>query len=199
MSVLSGKFCRRCQETFVCGCRCDGTGIHKSHRRNLTILNLGSFTIREVSCRVTDTKRIVRRCIACAKARTTECCFYNCTSLKQICQNTILRKFHINRCTCRIYTQSKLVISDACTAQDICRITDIFKSTTGTSGNDSLIYIQLAIDYFIFQCEVYFTVQTYQRTFFYIVKHIFQVCIYFINRICIAWMERHCDHRSDLT
>ena len=69
------------QVPLICCSCCNGTCIHQSNRRNLTILNLRTFTIREVSGRVTNTKRIVCRCISSSKARTAKRCFYNCTRL----------------------------------------------------------------------------------------------------------------------
>ena len=45
----------RRQETFV-GCRCrNGTGVHQRHRSDLTVLELGTFPVREVSRGMTDT------------------------------------------------------------------------------------------------------------------------------------------------
>ena len=72
----------------------------------------------------------------------------------RVCQCSVLRKFHINRCTCRINTQCECVCSDACTFQNICGCTDVLKSTTGTSCDNSLFHIQFSIAYLIFQCEI---------------------------------------------
>ena len=48
------KFCCRCQNTLICRSCCNGTCIHQCNGRNLTILQLGALTVREVSCRMTD-------------------------------------------------------------------------------------------------------------------------------------------------
>ena len=77
MSVISGKFFRGCQETFVCCCCCDRSCIHKCNRRNLSILDLGAFTIREVSGGMTDAERIVCRCISCTKTWSAACSLNN--------------------------------------------------------------------------------------------------------------------------
>ena len=50
IAVCSRIFGSRSQASFVCCCRCDRTCIHQSYGRNLTVLDLGTFTVREVSC-----------------------------------------------------------------------------------------------------------------------------------------------------
>ena len=102
-SVLSCEILSRGKESLVCSCSSDRTGIHKCNRRNLTILDLGAFTVREVSGGMADTESIVCRSISSTEAWTAECSFHNSTCLKKICQNSILSQFHINRSTCRIY------------------------------------------------------------------------------------------------
>ena len=199
MSVISGKFFRGCQETFVCCCCCDRSCIHKCNRRNLSILDLGAFTIREVSGGMTDAERIVCRCISCTKTWSAECSLNNRTCFKKICQDSISCKFHIDRSTCRINTECKCISSNACTTKDICCCADIFKSTARASCNDSLIHIKLSVDHFVFQCIRYFTIQADLRFFLNIIQNIIKICFQFINGICVARMEWHGDHRFDLT
>ena len=151
MSVISGKFFRRCQETFVCCCCRDRSCIHKCNRRNLSILNLGSFTVREVSGCMTDTECIIGRCISGTKAWSAECSFNNSTCLKKVCKDTVSCKFHVDWSTCWINAQSKCICTDACSTKNISCCTDIFESTAGTACNDSLVNIQLSIDHFVFQ------------------------------------------------
>ena len=73
------KFCGCCKNTLVRCSSCNRACIHQCYRRNLTILQLGTFSVREVSGRVTDTECIVCRSITSTKAGTTECCLHNRT------------------------------------------------------------------------------------------------------------------------
>ena len=101
-SVFACEVLCRGQKALVRCSGCNGTCIHKCNGRNLTVLDFGAFTVREVSCSMTDTECIICRSITSAKARSAECSFYNCTCLKKVCQNTVFSQFHINRCACRI-------------------------------------------------------------------------------------------------
>ena len=188
-----------CQITFVCCCCRDGTGIHKSHGSNLTILKLTSLTVREVSGRVTNAEGIVGRCVACAEAGTAEGRLHDSAGLHKLCQSAVSGKLHVNRGAGRINTQSKLVTADAAAFQDICCRADIFKTAACTACDDSLIHIEFSVPDFVFQCEVYGSAQGHFRTFFYICKDIVQVPVQLIDGIGVAGMEGHGDHRTDLT
>ena len=188
-----------CQITFVCCCCRDGTGIHKSHGSNLTILKLTSLTVREISGRVTNAEGIVGRCVACAEAGTAEGRLHDSASLHKLCQSAVSGKLHVNRGAGRINTQSKLVTADAAAFQNICCRADIFKTAACTACDDSLIHIEFSVPDFVFQCEVYGSAQGHFRTFFYICKDIVQVPVQLIDGIGVAGMEGHGDHRTDLT
>ena len=196
--IRSGKLRRGSQISLIRCCRRDGTGIHQRYGRNLTILDLGTFTVREVSGGMTDGERIVRRSVSCAEARSTKRSLDHGSCLHQICQSSVSRQFHVNRCAGRIYTQSKCVISDTVSAQDVRCVTDIFKSAARTSGNDTLIHQQSAVVYFIFQCERNLSVQADFCFFFHIVQNVHKIFIQFVDGVNIARVERHRDHRFDL-
>ena len=177
IAVCSRILSSRSQASFVCCSRRDRTGIHQGYGRDLSILDLRTFTVREVSCRMADTESIICRCITGAKTRTTECSFYDGTCLDESCQCSVLCKFHINRCTCRINTQCKCICSDTCAFQNICCCTDVLKSTTGTSCDNSLFHIQFSIAYLIFQCEINLSIQADLCFFLHVIQNIHQVCI----------------------
>ena len=69
------------QHTLV-GCGgCDGTGIHQSYGSDLAVLQLGAFTVREVSGRMTDTECVIGRGISGTEAGAAEGCLHDCTGL----------------------------------------------------------------------------------------------------------------------
>ena len=144
------NLCRCCQVPFICrSCR-DRTRIHQRYRRNLSILQLTSLTVREVSGRVADTKCIVCRRISGAKAWPAECRLYNSSRLHQIRQLSVFRQFYINRRTCRVNAQRKFIRSDTCPFQNIGCRTDIFKSSARASCDYPLVYVKLSIPHLIF-------------------------------------------------
>ena len=147
---------------------------------------------------MTDRECVIRRSISCSEARSTECCLHNSSCFHKICNCTILNKFHINRCTCRVNAECKFICSNVLSFDDICSCTDIFKSTTCTSCDDSLLYIELTVSDLILQRVINCTVKTYKCFLLYIMKDVCQICVQFINCINIAWVERHCDHWLDL-
>ena len=103
MVEITVKFGSRCQYALVC-CGCGyGSCIHKSNGSNLTALQLGTFTVREVSGRMTDTEGVVGGCIACAEAGTAECCLHNRTGFQNSCCTTVPDKFHVYRHGSGIY------------------------------------------------------------------------------------------------
>ena len=112
LAVLCIDICCCCQIALVYCCCCDGTCIHQRYRRNLSVLQFGTFAVREVSCGVTDTERIVCRSIACAEARSAECCLHDRTALDQFCESAVLSQLHVDRCTCRVNTECELVCTD---------------------------------------------------------------------------------------
>ena len=131
----------RCKESLICCCCCDGTCIHKCNGCDLSALKLRAFTVREVSGWVTDGERIIGRCISGTEARSAECCLHDRSRFHKVSNCTVLYKFHVNRCTCRIYAECKFIRTNVMSFDNVCCSTDIFKSTTGTSCDDSLIHI----------------------------------------------------------
>ena len=147
---------------------------------------------------MTDRECVIRRSISCSEARSTECCLHNSSCFHKICNCTILNKFHINRCTCRIYAECKFICSDVLSFDDICSCTDILESTACTAGDDSLLNIKLAINYLVSQCERNLSVKAYLCSLFHICKDIVKVCLQLIDGVGVTWVERHCDHWLDL-
>ena len=176
MILLSFIFYIKCrsrrQISFICRCRRNGTSIHKSNRRNLTALKLASFTVREVSRCMTDRERIICRCISRSETRTAKCCFYNCSRFHKIGYDTIFHKFHINRRTCRIYAERKCIRSDIMTFDDICCRTDIFKTASRTSCDNSLIYIEFSVSDLVLKRILYSSVKTYESFLLYVMKDV---------------------------
>ena len=104
LCIVYIHICRRGKNTLVCrSCR-DRTGIHKRNGSHLSVLHLRTFTVREVSGGMTDGKRVVCRCIAGPETWSAERSLYDRSGLHQRCHCTVLYQFHVNRCTCRIYT-----------------------------------------------------------------------------------------------
>ena len=95
--------CCRCQVALVCCCCCNRSSIHKCNRCNLSTLYLRSFSIREVTCRVTNRESVIGRCISRAEARSTESSLKYRTCFHNICSTSITKQFHIYRHTCRIH------------------------------------------------------------------------------------------------
>ena len=147
---------------------------------------------------MTDRECIICRSISGTKTWSAECSLYNCSCFHQICDCSIFHKFHINRCTCRIYTECKLIRTDVSSFYNIRCCTDIFKSTTCTSRDDSLINIEFSVHNLALKRIIHCSVQTDQSLFLHFMEDIRQICIHFINRIYIAWVERHRDHWLDL-
>ena len=131
----------RSQESFVRCSRCNRTSIHKCHGRNLSALQFRAFSVREVPCRMTDTKGIICRSITCTKTWSAERRLYNRTCCHKVSYRTVFHKFHIHWRTRRIHTKCKCIRTNVFTANDICCRADILKSTAGTSCDDSLLYI----------------------------------------------------------
>ena len=147
---------------------------------------------------MTDTECIIGRGISGTETWSAECSLNNGSCSKKISQDTISRKFHVDWSTCRVNAECKCICTDACSAKDVCCCTDIFESTAGTSCDDSLIYIKLSVNDFIFQCIRYFTIQADLSFFLNIIQNVIKICFQFINGISIARMEWHSDHRFDL-
>ena len=77
---------------------------------------------------MTDTERIICRCVSGTETRSAESSLDNCTCCKEISQDTISCKFHIDWCTCRVNAECKGICTDTCSAEDVCCCTDILKS-----------------------------------------------------------------------
>ena len=189
------KFCGWCQYPFIGSRRRDGAGIHQCHGRNLSTLQLGAFPVREVTGRMPDTESIVSRCIPRPEARAAECSLQHGSCLQYRSCTAILYQLHIDRHGGRIDTQCKAVRSDGSTFQDICRRAYIFESAAGTACDNSLIHMELTVPHFFFQGICHCTSQAHLGTFFHISNDIHRIFIDFCDRIRIAGMERHSDHR----
>ena len=141
----------RCQESFICcGCR-NGTCIHQCYGCDLSALQLASFTVREVSGRVSDGECIIGRCISCAETWSTECGLHDRSCFHQCRNCSIFHKFHVNWCTCRVNTECKFIRTNIFSFDDICCSADIFKTAARASCNNTLIYIELSVYHFALQ------------------------------------------------
>ena len=98
------RFCKVCIN--ICCCRqislirsrCrNRTSIHKCNRSNLSIRNFRSLAVREVPCRMTDTKSLVAWHIAGTKTWTAESGTNGSSCFHQISNASIFHKFHENR------------------------------------------------------------------------------------------------------
>ena len=103
MAIFSRIICSRRKVPLVSRRSRNRPGIHKSHGRDLSVLDLGALTVREVTCGMTDGEGIVGRGVACAEAGAAECRLDNSARLHQIRQCSILRQLHVDRRAGRIY------------------------------------------------------------------------------------------------
>ncbi len=187
--------CRSSQITFICSCCSNGPCIHQCYGCYLSALYFRTFTIREVPCRMTNGKTVICRRISGAKTRSAKRCLHHSSCSHDLSRSPVAYQLHIDRHTGRVYTQRKFICSDTCAIQNIRRITNIFKSASCASCNNTLIYIQSAITYFFFQIQIHRTIKTNLRLLLTISKNVHQVMIQFFDCICITRMERHCYHR----
>ena len=147
---------------------------------------------------MTDRERIVRGCVSCTEARSAECGLEHSTRFEYLCGASVFDQFHVYRHRCGINTQCEFIGTYALTRQNIRNSANIFKSAARTSGYYTLFYIELSVPYLIGQLIIHRTVKRYFRFLFNIMQDVFKICVYFIDRIRVARMERHRDHRFDL-
>ena len=196
--VGTGICLRRSQETFICSRCCDRSGIHERNGGNLAVLDLGAFTVGEVSRGMADTESIIRRSISRAEAGTAESSLHNGSGSHKVSQHAVLRQFHVDRGTCRINAQSKGVRADARPTENIRCRADIFESAAGAARDDSLFHIEFPVNHLVPQAIIHLAVQADKRFLLHIRKNIFQIGVQLVDGICIAGMEGHRDHGFDL-
>ena len=148
---------------------------------------------------MTDGERIVRRRISRTEARSAERRLHDRPRLHQIRNRAVLHQFHIDRRTRRIHTEGEFIRTDIASAYDICRRADILESAACTSRDDSLLHVQPAVYDLVLQRIVHSPVKTNLSLLLHIMKHILKVRVDLVDRIYIRRMERHRDHRPDLT
>ena len=146
---------------------------------------------------MTDRECIVCRCISSTEAWSAECSLHDCACCHKVSHRTIFHEFHEYWCTCWIYAECKFIGSNVFATNDVCCRADIFESTTGTTSDDSLIHVKFSIADLALKRIIHSTVKANEGFLFYIVKYIFEVCVYFVDCINVRWMEWHCDHWSD--
>ena len=164
----------------------------------MAALQLAAFPVREVPGGMTDAERVVGRRIACSETRSAECGLQHSSRFHDLCCSTVFDQFHINRHAGRVNTQGKFAAADIGPVQDIRCCHDIFKAAACTSRDDTLLYIQFPIYDLIGQGIWDSVIQAHCRAFFHFRQNVAQICVYFFDRIHVARMERHCDHRLDL-
>ena len=70
--------------------------------------------------------------------------------------------------------------------QDIGCVADVLKSAAGASCDDSLVYQEFSVVYFIFQSERNFSVEADGCFLLYIVQDVIEVCFQLFNGINIS-------------
>ena len=148
---------------------------------------------------MTDTQAVVGRRVACAEARAAERGLHDSSRCHQVSHRAVLYQFHEDRGAGRVNAQRKLIRSDGASFQNISRRAEVLEAAAGTSGDDSLLYVQLSVMYFIFQCKFHLTVQTDERFLLAVIQYVHQVSVHLLDSVGIARMERHGDHRADST
>ena len=78
-----------CQISFICRCGSDRAGVHQCNGRYLSACHLGAFSVREVSCGMTDAESLIRRYITRAKAWSAECCPHSCSRCHKVSHTAI--------------------------------------------------------------------------------------------------------------
>ncbi len=195
---ISVKLSGRCEIPFVCRRRRDRARIHQCHRGNLPALELRALAVGEIPRRVADGKRVVGRRVARAKAGTAEGSLEHRSGLHQLGGAAIFHKLHIDWHGRRIHAQRKRIRSNARIFQNVRRGADILKSAARTACDNSLLYVQSAIVHLILERKVHRAVETDKRFLLAVLQDVHQICIEFLDGVCIARMERHRDHRLDL-
>ena len=197
-AVFPGKFRSRSQISLICRRRRDGPRIHKRNRGNLSVLNLGSLPVREVSGGVADGQISVCRRVSRAEAGTAECRLDNRSGLHQIRKNTVSCQLCIDRRTGRINAECEVITADILSSEDVRRVTNVFKSAARTACDNALIHQQLSVMDLVLQMEINLSVQRDLRAFFHIIQNIFQVGVALLDGVDVAGVEGHGDHRTDL-
>ena len=197
-AVFPGKFRGRSQVSLVCSRRRDGPRVHKRHRGNLSVLHLGALPVREVSGGMTDGEISVCRCVSRAEAGSAECRLDNRPGLHQVRKDTVSCQLRIDRRAGRINAEREIIAADILPAENVCRVTDVFKSAARAACDNTLVHQQLSVMDLVLQMEIHLPVQRYLRAFFHIIQNIFQVGVAFLYGVNVAGVEGHGDHRTDL-
>ena len=80
-SEVAVELCCGSQHALVSCGSSDRSCIHQSYGSDLAVLQLGAFTVREVSGRMTDTECVIGRGISGTEAGAAEGCLHDCTGL----------------------------------------------------------------------------------------------------------------------
>ena len=196
-SQLTVKIRGRRQNASVGCCGCNGTGIHESHGGNLSVLQLASLPVREVSGGMADTEGIVGRRIPGSEAGAAEGRLHHCAGLQDGCRTAVADQLHIHGHGRRVNAQSKSARADAFTFQNICRRADILKTASCTAGNDPLIHHKFSVFHLILQLKLCGAVQAHLSALFCFLQDIHEIFVQLLNSYGVAGMEGHGDHGTD--
>ena len=137
------------------------------------------------------------RCIACAEARSAECCLHDSACLDKLAQITFVRQIRVDRKGGRIYAQRELACTDRLSAKEIGGFDDIRVGSACTAGNDALLDLQFSVLYFVKQRIRRSALGDLLRCLFRLSQTVFKVRIELIDLNGVRRMERERNHRFD--
>ena len=123
----------------------DGTGIHQSHGRDLTVAGLGAFAVGEVTGGVTDGQCVVGRGITGTEAGAAESGLHDCASLHQGGGGAVLGDGQIDGSGGSVNTHIKVAVADRLILQDGGGLHDVLVHTARAADDNALITGDLAV------------------------------------------------------
>ena len=117
---------------------------------------------------------------------------------QQLRKRALLNQIHVNRNRGRVNGQRKFILTQMRIAQNVSGLHNIGIRTACTARNDTLLYLQLAVDNLICQAEAELRIVCNQLFgLFYLAQDVAEICIQLVNLIGMRRMERQRDHRLD--
>ena len=192
------EFLGRSQLTAVgCG-RGDGTSVHEAYGRHLTCARLRALTVREVTGRMTDRERIVRRCVTGTEARSTEGGTDDGTRIHEVCEQALAVEVGIDRLRGRVDAEIELAVANVSALQCMRRLNNIGIITACTAGDDTLLHLKPVIrGDLIEESEVCSSLCDLLGFLLGRTEDVLEVIIELADLVCVRRMERKRDHRTD--
>ena len=172
----------------------NGAGVHEDHAGQLAVAGLGALPVGEIPGGVADGQGVIGGHIACAEAGAAETGLAHGAGAQQPGGHAVFHQLQLHGDGGGIHGEVKIPAAHIAAVQDGSRLGDVVIQAAGTSGDNALLYMELAAFYLVGEMQLHLAVELVGGPLLYFTQDVAGVGDQFPQRHRLGGMERQGGH-----